>query len=183
MKIDRVLMLEAWIERFGNPRQVRGFKITLDHWLLIFTNGRLNWGLVPFKFDNMWHNHPSFKANLASWWNTSIQGRWEGYRFMEKLKSIKGKLRVWNKAVFGDIWAKEKEIVARIHDIDNLELNGPLVNGLVEERFSLKRSLDEVIRKENLRWFQKCKIKWLRKVIVGQVSSVGWLVEEETKII
>lgn len=56
--------------------------------------------------------------------------------------------------MFGDIWAKKKENVARINDIDYLELNGPLENGLVEERFSLKWSLDEVIRKENVSWFQ-----------------------------
>ncbi|TYK22164.1 peptidyl-prolyl cis-trans isomerase CYP23 isoform X1 [Cucumis melo var. makuwa] len=51
---------------------------------------------------------------------------------------------------FGFWWntvskAKKKENVARINDIDYLELNGPLENGLVEERFSVKWSLDEAI--------------------------------------
>ena len=88
-RINRVLISEVWIERFGNPRQVRGSRITLDHWPLILTNVRLNWGPVPFIFENMWFDHPLFKANIASWWKTSIQGRWEGFKFMEKLRFLK----------------------------------------------------------------------------------------------
>ena len=41
-------------------------------------------------WSHMWLDHPSFKVNIASWWNTSMQGRWEGFRFMEKLRFLKG---------------------------------------------------------------------------------------------
>ena len=37
--------------------------------------------------------------------------------------------------MFGNIRVK-KEIVARIGEIDNFELDGPLENDLIEERFS-----------------------------------------------
>lgn len=60
---------------------------------------------------------------------------------MEKLRILKGLLRVWNKGVFGDIRIK-KEIIAKIDKIDKIDaflLEGPFDYGLTEERFSLKR--------------------------------------------
>lgn len=54
--------------------------------------------------------HPSFKAQISSWWNIPMQGRWEGFRFMGKLRALQGKLRSWNKEVFGDVRVQKKEI-------------------------------------------------------------------------
>lgn len=62
MRIDRVLVSEAWIERFWNPKQVRGSRVTWNHWPLMLTNGRLNCGLVPSHFENMWLDLSSFKG-------------------------------------------------------------------------------------------------------------------------
>lgn len=98
---------------FGNPRLLRGSRIISDHWLVILTNDRLKWGPCPFRFENMWLDHPSFKANLLVWWNERVQGRWEGYRFMEKLKSLKGKLKGWNREVFGDMRLEKKKAKPR----------------------------------------------------------------------
>uniref|UniRef100_A0A0A0M0E5 Uncharacterized protein n=1 Tax=Cucumis sativus TaxID=3659 RepID=A0A0A0M0E5_CUCSA len=74
----------------------------------------------------MWLEHPSFKADISSWWNKPVQGRWEGYRFMEKLRVLKCKLRVQKREVCGDIQVKKKEILNRIEEIDALELDEPL---------------------------------------------------------
>lgn len=64
---------------------------------------------------------------------------------MEKLKCLKGKLKVWNREVFGDIRLKKNEVTARIDEIDTIELEGPLERGLKEERVSLKGVLAELI--------------------------------------
>lgn len=112
-----------------------------------------------------------------------IQGRWEGFRIMEKLRILKGLLRVWNKEVFGDIRIK-KEIIAKIDKIDAFLLEGPFDYGLIEERFSLKRNLEEVIRKDNVRWYQKFKIKWAKERNCNTgFFFIEWLMEEGTRII
>lgn len=92
-----------------------------------------------------------------------VQGRWQGYRFMDKLRALNAQLRWWNRDVFGDIQIKKKEVVARIHEIDALELEGPLDSALKEERVSSKGDLAEMIRKENVSWSQKSKIKWTKE--------------------
>lgn len=45
---------------------------------------------------------------------------------------------MWNREVFGDIRIRKKEILARIDEIDALELEGPLVSPLKGERDALK---------------------------------------------
>lgn len=149
----------AWIERFGTPRQLKGSRIDFDQWPIFLSLGSLNWGPSLFQFENMWLDHPSFKANISTWWNAPTYGRWVSFQFMEKLRALKGQLKRWNKEVFGDIRIK-KEIVARIDEIDALDLEGFVDNVLKEERFSLKGNLVELIRKEKVSWIQKSKIKW-----------------------
>ena len=56
---------------------------------------------------------------------------------MEKLRALKDQLIGWNRDVFGDVCIK-KELIARIDEVDALELGGPLNIALKEERFSLK---------------------------------------------
>lgn len=57
----------------------------------------------------MWLEHPpSFKANISSWWNVPAQEKWEGYRFMGKLRAVKGNLRIWNREVFGDVKTRKE---------------------------------------------------------------------------
>lgn len=40
---------------------------------------------------------------IKRWWNEEEQSGWKGYEFMIRLKSLKGKLKVWRKEVFGDV--------------------------------------------------------------------------------
>lgn len=82
---------------------------------------------------------------------------------MDKLRALNAQLRWWNRDVFGDIQIKKKEVVARIHEIDALELEGPLDSALKEERVSSKGDLAQMIRKENVSWSQKSKIKWTKE--------------------
>ncbi|KAA0057384.1 hypothetical protein E5676_scaffold216G00550 [Cucumis melo var. makuwa] len=116
----------------------------------------------------MWLEHPSFKANFSSWWSMSVQGRWNGYHFMEKLRALKIKLRVWNNEVFGDIQVKMKEIIKRIEKIDAFELDVPSDGSLKGERDCLKEDFTEVIKNENISWNKKAKVKWAK---VGACST------------
>lgn len=45
MRINMVLLSEAWIERFGNLKVLRGSRITSEHWPIILNNGMLKWVL------------------------------------------------------------------------------------------------------------------------------------------
>lgn len=82
---------------------------------------------------------------------------------MGKLRRLQGNLKVWNRDVFGDIRLRKKEILGRIEEIHCLELGGPLERSLRVEREDLKRVFVELIRKENVSWNRKAKIKWVKE--------------------
>lgn len=50
----------------------------------------------------MWLSHLAFKALVSSWWNARVDGKWENFFFLRKLRIVKGILD-WNFAGFGDI--------------------------------------------------------------------------------
>lgn len=107
-RIDRFLLFEDWIDRFGNPRQTRKQRVTSNHWSIILQ--------IPLFFENMLLEHPSFKANISFWWNTTVRGKWEDYCFMGNLRALKGNRRVWNREVFENVNTRKKEITAGIED-------------------------------------------------------------------
>lgn len=92
------------MEFFPNPRHTLGPRFTFDHWLVGLTSGNVEWGLSSFRFENMWLSHPSFyKSSLSSWWNVRVDGRWKGFCFFGKLRSLKTTVKEWNLFVFGDL--------------------------------------------------------------------------------
>ncbi|EXB94881.1 hypothetical protein L484_022988 [Morus notabilis] len=100
-----------------------------------------NWGPTPFRFENIWLEHKRFKKDLEVWWREETGQGWAGYKFMRKLKNMRGQLKIWNKEVFGDTRV-EKLIKSKIiAEIDRVEGSPEWSTELDEERVKLK---DEV---------------------------------------
>lgn len=60
-----------------------------------------DWGLKPSRFNNCWVNHKDFLSFVKEEWNSmSVKGQGD-YILKEKLKALKGRLKWWNKYVFG----------------------------------------------------------------------------------
>ncbi|RVX11355.1 hypothetical protein CK203_019696 [Vitis vinifera] len=81
------------------------------------------WGPTPFRFENMWLQHPSFKECFSTWWRSFQGNGWEGHKFMRKLQFVKAKLKDRDKAprpdgftivVFQDRWDVIKEDLVRV---------------------------------------------------------------------
>ena len=117
-------------------------RVVSDHCPVILDSAPPSWGPTPFRFENMWLYHQSFPSDFASWWNDFNLSGWEGYKFMTKLKLIKGKLKKWNVEVFGDTRMKKHSMLRRIRELDFLESLGTWHNQLKEERFLVKSNLE-----------------------------------------
>lgn len=76
---------------------------------------------------------------------------------MGKLRDLKGVLKSWNREVFGDVKIKKQEILKKIEEIDQKEVDGLLDQALKAERDGLKGEFADLIRKENISWSRKQK--------------------------
>ncbi|RVW38032.1 LINE-1 retrotransposable element ORF2 protein [Vitis vinifera] len=110
-RLDRFLYSNEWEQAF--PQSIQGVlpRWTSDHWPIVLETNPFKWGPTPFRFENMWLQHPSFKENFGRWWREFQGNGWEGHKFMRKLQFVKAKLKVWNKASFGELKSIKEEIL------------------------------------------------------------------------
>ena len=108
----------------------------------------------------MWLSYESFTAVVENSWAIPIQGNPQ-YILAHKLKSLKYKLKVWNKDVFGLLKRKIEEaeqsvlLAQSVFDSDNSDLHLLALN-------SSKSSLHNWLNAQATHWKQKAKANWLQ---------------------
>jgi len=80
----------------------------------------------------------------------------------EKLKRLKGDLKVWNRDVFGNIETCKKRILQEIQDLDSQDCNGALVESERLRRVELVSRLKETNIKLESFLRQKARVSWLK---------------------
>ncbi|KAK9941488.1 hypothetical protein M0R45_018082 [Rubus argutus] len=133
-RLDRFLFSSEWEDCFPNARQSTLSRVTSDHCPIELNTNSLKWGPGPFRVENMWLKHPSFKQNFREWWETDSGPGWEGFKFMNKLRWVKSNLKVWSKDVFGEVLKEKKSVEMEIKELDNIDEREGLNAELKRER-------------------------------------------------
>ena len=104
----------------------------------------------------MWLRSEGFKDLLKGWWQgLSFKGS-ASFILDEKLKGLKGKLKVWNKEVFGNVGTRKAKALHRVSCWDNLEK---------ERELSLEESGERAkARDDYKRWSLLEEVSWRQKV-------------------
>ncbi|RVW96070.1 Transposon TX1 uncharacterized 149 kDa protein [Vitis vinifera] len=159
-RLDRFLYSNEWEQAY--PQSIQGVlpRWTSDHWPIVLETNPFKWGPTPFRFENMWLQHPSFKESFGRWWREFQGNGWEGHKFMRKLQFVKAKLKEWNKASFGELSKRKKDILSDLVNFDSLEQEGGLSHELLAQRALRKGELEELILREEIHWRQKARVKW-----------------------
>ncbi|KAL5575065.1 hypothetical protein UlMin_016764 [Ulmus minor] len=66
-RLDRFLFTEEWGARKNDIRQETGSRTCSDHMPLILDTSPVLWGSTPFRFENMWLGHSSFRQECEKW--------------------------------------------------------------------------------------------------------------------
>ncbi|KAL2942001.1 ELKS/Rab6-interacting/CAST family member 1 [Bienertia sinuspersici] len=77
------------------------------------------------------------------------------------LKSFSQKLQSWNQTVFHNIFKKKRELLARIGGVRS-KLAQSRSSNLIKLESKMRKELDEVLYQEELLWYQKPRVDWLR---------------------
>ena len=147
-RLDRFLYSNEWELSFPQRLQKVLPRRTSDHWPIALETNPFKWGPTPFRFENIWLQHPSFKECFKSWWSGFQGTGWEGHKFMRKLQFVKANLKEWNKVSFGVLNERKKSILKDIANLDVIEQGGGLSSELIIQRALRKGELEELILRE-----------------------------------
>ncbi|XP_074265135.1 uncharacterized protein LOC141587559 [Silene latifolia] len=149
-RLDRALCNSVWGTRFENASVKHLPAYQSDHSpLLISPNGFAPLQSVrkPFRFQAAWLTHEKFTEFVDESWTV-------GSSLVDQLSSLSHKLQNWNQEVFGNIFRKKRELLARIEGCQK-HLSIKRENNLIKLEAKLRRELDEVLEREELLWYQK----------------------------
>ena len=84
------------------------------------------------------------------------------YRFQQKLKTLKAKIRTWNKEEFGNIFEDKKRLINELELLIQKGMDEGWDEDMKEKEKSLWGQLEARERKEGIYWKKKSKVKWLQ---------------------
>ncbi|XP_058763377.1 uncharacterized protein LOC131636799 [Vicia villosa] len=118
-RLDRFLLSNSFINDWKVEGQSIGERDVSDHAPIWIKDNKRDWGSKPFRFNNIWFTHEDFFSFVEEEWKKlEVKGRGD-FCFVEKLKAIKRKIRLWNKEVFGWIDLNIEEAGKEMHFLDN----------------------------------------------------------------
>eukprot|EP00268_Persea_americana_P034025 TRINITY_DN33662_c0_g2_i1.p1 TRINITY_DN33662_c0_g2~~TRINITY_DN33662_c0_g2_i1.p1 ORF type:complete len:402 (-),score=60.83 TRINITY_DN33662_c0_g2_i1:2739-3944(-) len=160
-RLDRAFTNSTWLDRFGDLMITHLPRLSSDHSPLILSHRiRSIPKNMPFKFEEMWLSHNSFKSLVEQSWSIPVSGN-PLFILAKKLKILKGNLKVWNLETFGQLKRNvedaEKDVLqAQLaydsHPSAQLLLDLNLVNS----------ALYNWLNAESTHWKQKAKLRWLQ---------------------
>ncbi|KAK4438304.1 hypothetical protein Salat_0164700 [Sesamum alatum] len=115
----------------------------------------------PFRFFNMWANHPDFTTTVEHGWNLNVDGTPQ-FSLCRKLKALKGPLKAFNNLHFSHISVRAKEVDLALQDAQ-LELESNPGNSVIRDSLGeLRKKTIFLAEAERHFYYQKAKIHFLK---------------------
>lgn len=156
-RLDRSLCNTQWSAQFSKAAVKHLPALQSDHCpLLIAPNGFAPLAMInkPFRFQAAWLTHEKFEEFLKSKWSNDTP-------LVALLETLAHDLTAWNKDVFHNIFQNKRQLMARIDGIQR-KLAIKYDGGLIKLERKLRANLDEVLYQEELFWYQKARVDWIR---------------------
>jgi len=118
-RLDRFLLSKSIATSGRDHHAVSLPTIGSDHWALSLSWLGLGMQLCkPFRFEHCWFEDPNFWGKVQEWWQASAtQTGHYMYRFQQRLKQLRQRIRVWNKEEFGNIFEDKLHLEEQLKDI------------------------------------------------------------------
>ncbi|XP_074300570.1 uncharacterized protein LOC141631847 [Silene latifolia] len=153
-RLDRAICNSAWGIMFEEGSIRHPVQNQSDHCpIIVSTNGfaPIPGILRPFRFQAAWISHAKFSDFLLNNWKNEEP-------LIPFINEFADKLQEWNKNVFRNIFAKKRSLERRLLGVQRKFANGG-PNYLFKYGLKLKKQLDEVLREEDMLWFQKSRME------------------------
>lgn len=156
-RLDRGICNMEWRMSFPDASVLHLPRAHSDHYPILLNTSRENESHGRFKrfyFQSAWFLHDTFSQWFAENWSK------EPVSIVEKTKAFTERVQDWSHTIFGDLNKKKKRLWARIAGIQK-SLMGLRTNGLLKLERKLQLELDEILKQEEVMWFQKSRCEWI----------------------
>jgi len=161
-RLDRVLVLEAWMEIWPMSKQYMQRREVSDHCAIVVKYVEKNWGPKPFRSIDAWFMEKGFSEMVKNNWSSyPVQGS-VFIKIKEKLKLLKGDLKVWNRDEFGNIQTNKMRILQELEALDSHDCINDLGEDDRMKRYELVGRLKETEKKLDSIICQKARAKWFK---------------------
>ncbi|KAK8595392.1 hypothetical protein V6N13_016765 [Hibiscus sabdariffa] len=117
-RLDRFLVLVLWIEKFMDLVQHNLPRSISNHSSVRLSSGVTNWGPRPFRFLNCWLEKSAHVRLIGAEWSCISEEARSPVSSMDKLRSLKSFLKVWNRVSFGSVDLQIETTKELLNDLD-----------------------------------------------------------------
>ncbi|XP_050259856.1 uncharacterized protein LOC126704915 [Quercus robur] len=156
-RLDRALVNTRWTEIFPRALLKHFPSNSFDHIpIVLFTEGEEGSRPRPFKFEETWTREEASNLVVENAWRLNAPGS-PMLRLCKKIKQAKLELKQWNRSCFGNVQSKIKEAWKNLDQIQCLDPNPQNL----EKEANLCMEIQELLKREEILWHQKSRIKSL----------------------
>ncbi|PNY14872.1 ribonuclease H, partial [Trifolium pratense] len=109
----------------------------------------------PFRFQAAWFTHNAYPLLVKNAWARDRSN------IVQSLQNVANESTIFNKEVFGNIFARKKEVEARLKGIQRALEDIDSAN-LMRLQKELLASYEDILFQEETLWFQKSRENWIR---------------------
>ncbi|KAF5471922.1 hypothetical protein F2P56_008681 [Juglans regia] len=159
-KLDRVLLDANLLTAFPSASCSYLSRTTSNHspMFIEFLKDPFTYGLSPFRFQQMWIEHPEFMNFVQNVWSKLAVGTGL-LKLGSKLKKLKVTLREWKKRVFGQTNTQIAILEEKVEGLEH-SLQRDWDNDVERVLVRYSTELSSWRRREDIRLAQMAKIKW-----------------------
>ncbi|MCH86477.1 hypothetical protein A2U01_0007334 [Trifolium medium] len=108
-----------------------------------------------FRFESAWLLDKTYKDMMAASWN-------QNQSVSNNLVHVQQELKRWRFQTCDQILRTKKHLMARIAGIQRSLQHGNTRRGIWQLESKLQGELREILKQEELMWFQRSRAKWLK---------------------
>ncbi|XP_038975891.1 uncharacterized protein LOC120106861 [Phoenix dactylifera] len=157
-KLDQVLANLTWECDFSGSEAYLPPSGVSDHSPMVVTLAALPSQKTPFKFFDIWAEHPQFLSVVAKAWAIDVKGS-SMYQLCHKLKHLKGELKKFSKEFFANLPRRVVRAKEALKEVQRMIQHHPLDSTFHTEESRLIKDYLELSRAEES--FLKQKAQWL----------------------
>ncbi|XP_071698925.1 uncharacterized protein [Rutidosis leptorrhynchoides] len=156
-RIDRMFVSQNMLEFFPDVKMIALNRAWSDHVPLLLYVDQSDFGPIPFKVFSSWMNREGFNSFVDSTWKSE---EIRDVDFVNKLRYLKSKLKVWIKVRRAVESSRHVGLKARLNVIEVLMDNNCASLEELDERTNIINEINEIGRMEESDIRQKARIKW-----------------------